>query len=88
MERTRIMQPVNRSLNEPVTLGGVDYRLLLGILLASVVIFLVLSKWGGAMILCGAPLAAWWFTRREPKMFALWSLSFQQRSHYDPGKRK
>jgi len=82
------MQPVNRSLNEPVTLGGVDYRVLLGILLASVVIFLILSKWGGAMILFGSPFAAWWFTKKEPKMFALWSLSFFQRTNYDAGKRK
>lgn len=84
----RTMQLINRSLNEPVTLGGVDYRILLGILLVSVVLFLVLSKWGALILLFGSPFIASWVTRHDKKMFTLWSLSFQQRSHYDPGKRK
>lgn len=82
------MTPVNRAMNEPITLAGVDFRVMFGILIFSVVIGLVLSKLGGVLILFSLPLVVSWFTRREPRMFELWSLAFQQRCHYDPGKRK
>jgi len=82
------MTPVNRTMNEPITLAGVDFRLLFGILIGSVVIGLLLSKLGGALLLFSAPPAASWFTRRDPRMFELWSLAFQQRSYYDSGKRR
>ena len=38
---------------------------------------------GAGLFLTGAGA---WLTRRDPKMFHLWVLSFRLASHYDPGK--
>ncbi|MGH2509057.1 MAG: VirB3 family type IV secretion system protein [Ktedonobacteraceae bacterium] len=78
---------INPALNKPTTKFGVDYRLLGICMFVSVTAFLFASKILACFLLpilifCGNLL-----TRKEPKMFRLWILSFRQAGYYDPGKR-
>ncbi|HJT69791.1 MAG TPA: VirB3 family type IV secretion system protein [Terriglobales bacterium] len=87
-KRRGIAFEINSALNKPTTKFGIDYRLLGICLFVSITVFLFASKIPAClllpmMILCGNLL-----TRKEPKMFRLWLLSFRQSSFYDPGKRR
>lgn len=78
---------INAALNKPTTKFGIDYRLLGLCLFVSITVLLFASKLLACllfpMLLIGGNL----LTRKEPKMFRLWLLSFRQASFYDPGKR-
>lgn len=75
---------INPALNKPTTKFGIDYRLLGIFTFVSIAVFLFASKTLALfllpmLIVCGNLL-----TRKEPKMFRLWLLSFRQSSFYDP----
>ena len=78
---------INAALNKPTTKFGVDYRLLGACLFVSVAVFLFASKILACLLLPSLLAAGNWLTRKEPKMFRLWLLSFRQGSFYDPGKQ-
>jgi type IV secretory pathway VirB3-like protein len=86
-KRRGMLFEINPALNMPTTKFGIDYRLLGICTFVSITVFLFASKILALLllpmlILCGNVL-----TRKEPKMFRLWLLSFRQASFYDPGKR-
>lgn len=78
---------INSALNKPTTKFGVDYRLLGACLFVSVAVFLFASKILACLLLPALLAGGNVLTRKEPKMFRLWLLSFRQGSTYDPGKR-
>ena len=78
---------INGALNRPITKFGVDYRLLGVCLFVSTATFLFASKVLACLLLPSLTAAGAWLTRRDPKMFHLWVLSFRLASLYDPGKR-
>jgi type IV secretory pathway VirB3-like protein len=78
---------INSALNKPTTKFGVDYRALGACLFVSVAVFLFASKILGCLLLPSLLIAGNLLTRKEPKMFRLWLLSFRQASFYDPGKQ-
>lgn len=84
--RGRLIE-INAALNKPTTKFGVDYRLLGACLFVSVAVFLFASKILACLLLPSLLAAGNLLTRKEPKMFRLWLLSFRQGSFYDPGKQ-
>lgn len=78
---------INSALNKPTTKFGIDYRLLGTCMFVSITVFLFASKILACLLLPMLILCGNLFTRKEPKMFRLWVLSFRQASFYDPGKR-
>lgn len=78
---------INSALNKPTTKFGVDYRLLGMSMFVSITVFLFASKVLAFLLLPMLILCGNLLTRKEPKMFRLWLLSFRQSSFYDPGKR-
>ena len=78
---------INAALNKPTTKFGVDYRLLGACLFVSITVFLFASKILALLLLPSLLTASNLLTRKEPKMFRLWLLSFRQGSFYDPGKQ-
>ena len=84
--RGRLIE-INAALNKPTTKFGVDYRLLGTCLFVSVAVFLLASKILACLLLPVLLISGNLLSRKEPKMFRLWLLSFRQSSFYDPGKR-
>ena len=78
---------INSALNKPTTKFGVDYRLLGICMFVSITVFLFASKVLACLLLPTLVVCGNFLTRKEPKMFRLWVLSFRQSGFYDPGKR-
>ena len=78
---------INSALNKPTTKFGIDYRLLGICMFVSITVFLFASKLLACLLLPTLILCGNLLTRKEPRMFRLWVLSFRQSSFYDPGKR-
>ena len=78
---------INAALNKPTTKFGIDYRLLGICMFVSITVFLFASKILACLLLPTLILCGNLLTRKEPKMFRLWALSFRQSCLYDPGKR-
>lgn len=78
---------INSALNKPTTRFGVDYRLLGVCMFVSITVFLFASKVLACLLLPMLIVCGNLLTRKEPKMFRLWVLSFRQSCFYDPGKR-
>jgi type IV secretory pathway VirB3-like protein len=77
---------INPALNKPTTKFGVDYRFLATCFFVSIVMFLFGPKLLAVLLLPSLIAAGALLTRRDPKMFHLWLLSFKLGSYYDPGK--
>ena len=78
---------INTALNKPTTKFGIDYRLLGFCLFVSIAVLLFASKILACLLFPTLLTGSNVLTRKEPKMFRLWLLSFRQTSIYDPGKR-
>jgi len=79
-------KPINGALNRPRTKLGLDLSAWMAIVFVTVTVFLAGFKW---LAICTFPslvTGAWMVVRKHPKMFQLWTLSFKQRSYYDPRK--
>lgn len=78
--------PVNNALNRPRAKLGLDLSAWMAILFVCGTAFLVGLR---VIALLAFPIlvaAAWLATRKHPKMFRLWGLSFRQKAYYDPRK--
>jgi type IV secretory pathway VirB3-like protein len=78
--------PINGSLNIAKTKFGVDYRLLLGAFVVSVIVFLFASKTLSVIVFASVVAAGKIITRNDAQMYQIWCLSVLQGSYYDPGK--
>ena len=78
--------PLNDALNRPKTRFGLDYRIVGACMLAGVCVALFINFLLGIALVFLLPAAIRFALRRDPQMYRLWSLSFHQRAHYDPGK--
>ena len=78
--------PINGALNRPRTKLGLDLGTWMVIVFVSIAVFLVGFR---PLAMATFPTlvgAAWFVTRKQPKMFQLWGHSLQQKSYYDPRK--
>jgi hypothetical protein len=77
---------LNDALNKPKNKLGMDWRIALGCLSLAVVVALFIHILLGFILLFVLPVLARLITRRDEQIYRLWSLSFLQKAHYDPGK--
>jgi type IV secretory pathway VirB3-like protein len=78
--------PVNDALNKPKNKLGIDWRIALGCLTLAIAVALFVHILLGLILLFVLPAIARLITRKDEQIYRLWSLSFLQKAHYDPGK--
>jgi type IV secretory pathway TrbD component len=82
-----IYRPVNKALHRPLTICGVDRRLLfLGLLLGAATFNLFYSFLAGLLMFVGLYGCALWTTKRDPAMLRILLASSRARRRYDPAK--
>jgi type IV secretory pathway VirB3-like protein len=79
--------PINQALNKPREKLGLSLPIWMGIVIVSIVVLLLRFFLLSLAIFIVFTGACWLIVRKHPKMFQLWSLSFMQKSYYDPRKR-
>jgi hypothetical protein len=93
-ERGRL-EPVNDSLNKLKGIANLDYRVWLGGLFCSILVFLVgavvsslgFLKMGSPLLFIALIAGAKYVTKDDPRMLALMWLAVKQSAYYDAGKR-
>jgi type IV secretory pathway VirB3-like protein len=78
--------PLNDALNKPKNKLGIEWRIALGCVAAAVAAALFIHMLLGLVLLFVLPAVARLITRQDQQILRLWSLSFLQKAHYDPGK--
>lgn len=78
------MRPVNSILNRPKTKLGLDFRLILLLVLLAAPSFLWISKLLAVFIIVGPLAVSAWMTRKDSRMPMLQVISFFMASYYDP----
>jgi type IV secretory pathway VirB3-like protein len=86
MNRRGSPLPIPTALNRPRAKLGLDLSAWMAIVFVSVTVFLVGFRLLAMMAFPTLSIAAWFIVRKHPKMFQLWGLSLNQKSHYDPRK--
>jgi type IV secretory pathway VirB3-like protein len=78
--------PINQALNRPRAKLGLELPAWMAIVFVTVTVFLVGFRMLAILSLPTLAGGAWLIVRKHPKMFQLWGLSLNQKSHYDPRK--
>ena len=78
---------INQALNKPREKLGLSLPIWMGIVIVSMLVLLLRFFLLAVAIFFAITGACWLIVRKHPKMFQLWSLSFMQKSYYDPRKR-
>ena len=87
MPNHKIVHPVYRSLNKPLTILGVERRLFfLAAIVGAATFNFFGSLSGGLLMFGGLFLMARWATKRDFQMLRIVLNSARFRSHYDPAK--
>lgn len=87
MTKTPRVQPVYRSINTPLTIGGAERRLFFVALLVGATTFNFFgSLLGGISIFLALYLAARWTTQHDPQLLRIVFRSAAARVRYDSGK--
>jgi len=82
-------RPVYKALHRPLTICGVDRRLLfLALLVGAATFNLFYSLLTGLLVAGGLYTFALWATRRDPEMLRILLASSGARRRYDPGKHE
>ena len=82
-------RPVYKALHRPLTVCGVDRRLVfLALLLGAATFNLFYSFFAGLLMFGGLYGFALWATRRDPDMLRILLASSRARRRYDPGKHE
>ena len=87
MSRRGEPQAINQALNRPRAKLGLDLTAWMAIAFVCIAVFLVGFRLLAMMAFPTLAISAWLIIRKHPKMFQLWGLGLNQKSHYDPRKQ-